>query len=113
MSFFISDAHAAGDVAGQAGIEGLIFPIVLVAIFYFMLIRPQQKRAKEQKKLVEELSKGNELITVGGLLGKIIELDDNFIQLEVAKGMIVNVQRNSVATVMPKGTIKQLGKESS
>ncbi len=113
MSFFISDAHAAGDVAAQAGIEGLIFPIVLVAIFYFMLIRPQQKRAKEQKKLVEELSKGNELITVGGLLGKIIDLDDNFIQLEVAKGMIVNVQRNSVATMMPKGTIKQLSKESS
>lgn len=112
MSFFISDAYAAGEAAAQPGIEGLIFPVVLIAIFYFMLIRPQQKRAKDQKKLVEELSKGDELITSGGLLGKILDLDENFIQLEVGKGLTVSVQRNSVATVMPKGTIKQQNKES-
>ncbi|RLA19096.1 MAG: preprotein translocase subunit YajC [Gammaproteobacteria bacterium] len=110
MSFFISDAYAAGESAVQPGIEGLIFPVVLIAIFYFMLIRPQQKRAKEQKKLVEELNKGDELITSGGLLGKIVAIDENFIQLEIAKEMVVSVQRNSVATVMPKGTIKGLGK---
>lgn len=114
MNFLISDAHAAGEAAAaapQPGIEGLIFPIILVLIFYFMLIRPQQKRAKEQKKMVEGVSKGDELITSGGLLGKVIDLDENFLKLEISQGLVVNVQRNSVATVMPKGTYKQQAKE--
>ncbi len=110
MSWFISDAYAAGEAA-QAGIEGLIFPVILVAIFYFMLIRPQQKRTKEHKKMVGAVGKGDELITSGGLLGKVVDVDDNFLQIEIAKGLVVSVQRNSVSTIMPKGTYKDKGKE--
>lgn len=106
MQFFISDAMAQGE-AGGAGLTGLIFPIALIAIFYFLLIRPQQKRAKEHRKLVESLSKGDEILTSGGVVGRIIEVDDSFATVEVAKGVELKVQKQAVAQVMPKGTLKQ------
>ncbi|HYW04539.1 MAG TPA: preprotein translocase subunit YajC, partial [Gammaproteobacteria bacterium] len=76
-------------------------------LFYFLLIRPQVKRAKEHRKMVESLSKGDEVATNGGLLGRITEIGDNYIELEIADGVVVKVQRQSVSNLLPKGTIKK------
>ena len=106
MNFFISDALAQTGAGGEPGLIGLLFPILLIVVFYFLLIRPQQKRAKEHKQMVEALKKGDEVVTGGGVLGRIADIGDNFIQIEVADGVQLKVQRQSVATVMPKGTVK-------
>lgn len=108
MSFFISDALAEGaaPAAGAEGALGFIPLIVIFIIFYFLIIRPQVKRAKEHKKLTESVAKGDEVITGGGLLGKVVEVNDNFVSLEVSDGVEVKVQRQSVASLVPKGTIK-------
>lgn len=108
MEFFISSAWADGAAgAGQGSPFGsLIFLGVFVAIFYFMLIRPQQKRVKEHKSLVESLKKGDEVVTSGGLLGKIAAVDETFVSVDLADNMQVKVQKNHIGSVMPKGTIK-------
>ncbi len=108
MSFFISDAYAQGADA-QAGTLELILPLVLMfGIFYFLLIRPQQKKAKEHKNMVGALGKGDEIITNGGLLAKITEVDDNFLTCQISENVEVKIQRHAVASVLPKGTIKKL-----
>ena len=107
MSFFISDAMAqTGGAGGEAGFLGLLFPIALIVIFYFLLIRPQTKRAKEHKQMVSALKKGDEVVTGGGLLGRVTELGENFVQLEVAENIHLKVQKQSIASLMPKGTVK-------
>ncbi len=107
MGFFISDAYAqAGGAAGGSPFGNIIFLVLLFAVFYFLLIRPQQKRAKEHKKMVEAVAKGDEVVTNGGLLGKVIELGDNFLTLNIAEGVDVKLQRSSVSASVPKGTIK-------
>lgn len=114
MSFFISDAmaEAAPAAAGagqQPGLLEAIFPfVILFIVFYFLLIRPQSKRAKEHKKMVEALSKGDEVLTAGGLYGKVVEVGEQHVALEVAENLLVKVQRDSVASLLPKGTIKAL-----
>jgi len=115
MSFFISDAIAdagatAANTATQAAdpLASLILPIGLVVLFYFFLIRPQSKRQKEHKQMVSELQKGEEVLTTGGILGKITKVDENFVTLEIAKDISLHVQKSAVQTVMPKGTIKEL-----
>ncbi len=107
MSFFISDAVAQATSAPQAppGMD-FIFLIGLFVVFYFLLIRPQMKRAKEQKNMVASLAKGDEVVTNGGLLGRITKVGDNFISVEISDGLEVKVQKQSVAALMPKGTIK-------
>ena len=105
MDFLISNAYAQG-AGGQPGMGDFIFLILLFVIFYFLLLRPQMKKAKEHKKLVSELSKGDEVVTAGGLLGRITNVGDDFITLEITEGLEVKVQRQSVAAAMPKGTIK-------
>lgn len=107
MSFLISNAWAEGPAAApQAGIASFIPLIVIFVIFYFLLIRPQSKRAKEHKNMVSALAKGDEIATNGGLLGKIIDLDESFLTIEIAKDTQVQVQRNAVSTLLPKGTLK-------
>lgn len=86
----------------------LFMMIIFFAIFYFLVIRPQMKQQKEHKKMVEALGKGDEVVTSGGLLGKINQVGDNFILLEVTNGTEVKVQKNAVSAVMPKGTVKSL-----
>jgi preprotein translocase subunit YajC len=108
MSFFISDAMAQAAGGSGAGLEGLILPIGLIIMLYFLMIRPQMKRTKEQKKLVESLAKGDEVQAEGGLMGKITDLGENFIKLEIADGVEVKVRRQAIAAVMPKGTLKDL-----
>lgn len=108
MSFFISDAHA--QAAGGAAPPGmdLIFLVLLFAVFYFLLIRPQMKRAKEHKNMVASLAKGDEVVTGGGLLGRVTKVGDHFVTLEIADGLEVKVQKQALGSVMPKGTMKSL-----
>ena len=105
MDFFIRDAYAQGGGGGDPTFS-FIMLIALFAVFYFVLIRPQSKRQKEHKAMVASLSKGDEVVTNGGLLGKITNVGDSFVTVEVAAGLEVKVQRLSVAALMPKGTIK-------
>lgn len=106
MSFFISDAVAqTASTGGAGGLMSFLPMIALFVIFYFLLIRPQQKRQKEHKGMVAGLAKGDEVVTMGGLLGKITAVDENFITVEIAKGTEVQVQRMSVQAMMPKGTV--------
>lgn len=105
MSFFISDAWAQGEPAG-GGMIGLLFPILLIVAFYFLLIRPQTKRAKEHRQMVDALKKGDEVVTGGGVLGRITDVGDNFVMLEIADNLQVRVQKHAIASLMPKGTVK-------
>lgn len=104
MDFFISNAYAQDATSG--GLMSFLPLIVIFAVFYFMLIRPQMKRSKEHRNLVAQLAKGDEVITNGGLLGCIIEVSDSFVTLELADNIQIKLQRQAVANVMPKGTIK-------
>lgn len=113
MSFFISDAMAEGAANGaQAGspMGSLLFMVVIFAVFYFMLIRPQSKRAKEHKKMTENLQKGDEVITNGGVLGKITGITDEYLTVQIAENVEVKIQRGAVATLLPKGTVKESSK---
>ncbi|MDX9741806.1 MAG: preprotein translocase subunit YajC [Gammaproteobacteria bacterium] len=107
MGFFIEDAWAQEGAAAAGGFASLLPLILIFVIFYFLLLRPQIKRAKEHKKMVEALARGDEVITTGGLLGRITRLDENFVSLELAEGVVVRVQRSAVGSMVPKGTIKK------
>lgn len=107
MNFFISDAMAASQGEGDPLMSFLPLVVIFV-VFYFLLIRPQSKKAKEHKQMVEALTKGDEVVTSGGLLGRITKVGDNFVELDVSEGVSVKVQRQAVANLMPKGTIKGL-----
>jgi len=111
VNFFISDAMAEGGQAAQQG--GDMFQLLMMigiffAIMYFMIIRPQTKKAKEHQALLDGLRKGDEIATASGILGKIHKMDDNFVQLKVAENTIITIQRHAVGSVMPKGTVKNL-----
>jgi preprotein translocase subunit YajC len=109
MSFFISDALAqTAPAAQQPGFEGMLFPLGILVFFYFLFIRPQSKRTKEQKQMLAALGKGAEVVTTGGILGKVAELDDNFVKIEVSDNTFIQVQRHAIANMMPKGTYKTL-----
>lgn len=84
----------------------LLFPIVLIAIMYFLMIRPQMKRQKEHKAMLDKLAKGDEVITSGGIAGTVVGLSDAFITVEVASGVQLRVQKGAIASVLPKGTLK-------
>ena len=105
MDFFISNAYAQ-DAAASGGLMSFLSLIVIFAVFYFMLIRPQMKRSKEHRNLVAGLSKGDEVVTNGGVLGRITDVSESFVTLEIADNTQVKLQRQAVANVMPKGTIK-------
>lgn len=110
MSFFISDALAdAGSVAGQPSAIGQIIMLVgFVVIFYFLLWRPQAKRQKEAKALVDSLQKGDEVVFAGGLLGRITKLDGDYAVVALTDNVEVKVQRSAVLASLPKGTLKSL-----
>lgn len=107
MHWLIADAMAQ-DAAGAAPspVGQFVMLGVIFAVFYFLLIRPQMKRAKEHRTLVAGLSKGDEVVTSGGLLGRITEVGDSFVTVELADNLRVKLQKHAVATVVPKGTIK-------
>ncbi len=105
--FFISDAHAEAAPAAGGGTEMLVMIGIFFAIMYFMIIRPQQKRQKEHKSLMESLSKGDEVVTNGGMMGKIKAVGDDIIRIELAENVVIKVQKHAIASVLPKGTLNQ------
>src|ERR1700756_3465906 len=107
MNGLIPEAFAqAGPDRPGGAIPPHLMIVGFVVIFYFLLIRPQQKKAKEHQALVSKLSAGDEVVTTGGILGKVIEVGDSFVTLEVADGVRVKVQKFQVGSLMPKGTLK-------
>lgn len=105
MDFFISTAWA--QTGGTANPITSFLPLIIIfVLFYFLLIRPQSKRAKEHKQMVSELANGQEVVTGGGLLGKVTKVGDTWVTVEVAEGVLLNVQRNTISGVMPPGTVK-------
>ena len=100
-------AQAAGGAQG-GGIESLVLIVLMFGVLYFLMIRPQMKRAKEHKSLIEGLQKGDEVITAGGMLGRISRISDNYVTLEVSNGVEIQVQRPAVQLVLPKGTLKNI-----
>jgi preprotein translocase subunit YajC len=109
MSFFISDAMAQAAPATQGNPIASFLPLILLfVVFYFPLIRPQQKKAKEHKQMIEALKKGDEIVTQGGIIGKVTDLGETYLTVEVAKGVEIKLQNHAVAAVLPKGTLKNL-----
>ena len=102
----IADAWAQGASGGQSQLISFFLPLLMVGVLYFVLIRPQSKRAKEQRAMVEALKSGDEVVTSGGILGRITDVSDQFVTLEIADGVQVRVQKHMVGAVMPKGTVK-------
>jgi preprotein translocase subunit YajC len=105
LDFFIASAYAQ-DAAQPGGLMSFLPLIIIFIIFYFLLIRPQMKRAKEHKKLVSELANGDEVVTNGGLLGRITKVGESFVTVELADNVQIKVQRHAIASIMPKGTVK-------
>ena len=106
MEFLVSNAWAQ-DGGGQSGFLGLLFPVAILVLFFFLFIRPQQKRVKEHKTMVEALKKGDEVLTNGGLAGNITNISDNFVSLQVADNVVVKVQKAAIGSLLPKGTLKK------
>ena len=108
MNFLISDAWAAEPAAAAAngGLMGFLPLVVIFVIFYFLLIRPQSKRAKEHRTMTAALAKGDEIVTSGGILGRVIDLAEQYLTVEIADGVAVKIERATVSKVLPKGTVK-------
>ena len=109
---FISSAFAQTAPAAAGGgdmmssITGMLPLVLMFVVLYFVMIRPQMKRQKEHRAMVEALSKGDEVATAGGLLGRVVDLDEQFLFVEIAAGTKVQIQRSAVVQVLPKGTVK-------
>ncbi len=103
---FISNAYAAAPAAPGADLLGLLPMVIIFVLFYFMLIRPQMKQAKETKAMIAALKTGDEVATTGGVIGKIIKVTDNFITIEIAENTEIHVQKHAVQTLLPPGTLK-------
>ena len=101
-------AQGSGALAQGGGIESLVLIVLMFAVLYFLMIRPQMKRAKEHKTLLEALQKGDEVVAAGGMLGRITKINENYVTLEIADNVEVQVQRPAVQLVLPKGTIKNI-----
>jgi preprotein translocase subunit YajC len=109
LNLFISDASAqAAAPAGGSPITALLLPVLLIVVFYFLLIRPQQKKQKEHRQMVDALAVGAEVVTGGGVLGKVTDLGEQFVTVEIADGVKVKIQRHSIAAVLPKDTLKHV-----
>ena len=106
---FISNAYAeAAAAAPNNGIASFLPLIALVAVFYFLILRPQSKRAKEQKAMIEALQRGDEVVTVGGEIGTVGKVYDQYVSVEIAENIEVKVQKSAIQSVLPKGTIKAI-----
>ncbi len=106
---YASTAANAAPAAGQPDPLMQFLPLIVIfVLFYFMLIRPQMKRAKEQRKMTEGLQKGDEVVTASGQVGKVTKVGEQYVSLEIAEGVVTHVQKATVQTLLPKGTIKTL-----
>jgi len=103
-SAFAQTAPAGGDV--MSSLTGMLPLILMFVVLYFVMIRPQMKRQKEHKAMIDAIAKGDEIATAGGLLGKVVHLDEGSLTLEIASGVEVQLQRHAVTQVLPKGSLK-------
>ncbi len=109
MSFFIPSAHAQAAPAAPAGdFSGLLLIVGMFVLMYFMIIRPQRKRQKEHQTLINDVSKGDEVLTTGGIIGKVTKVDGDYMVLEVSNNVELKFQKVSLHAVLPKGTIKAI-----
>jgi preprotein translocase subunit YajC len=110
MSLFISQAHAAGEAAPQEGFSFIFMMVIFAGIFYFMIYRPQAKRTKEHKNLMDNIGKGDEVLTQGGLLGRVVKInaENDYIQIELNENNVIAIKKSFVTAVLPKGTIKSI-----
>ncbi len=110
MNFFETTAYAAeaGGLGDGTGLVNILFLGGFVLIFYFLLIRPQSKRRKEHQSLMSGLTKGDEVVTSGGVVGQINKVEDDFVKLQVAKSLELRIQKSAVGGTLPKGTLKSL-----
>jgi preprotein translocase subunit YajC len=108
FAVFISSAFAQTAAGGdlQSNLMGMLPLVLMFVVLYFVMIRPQMKKAKEHKAMIDALAKGDEVATAGGLLGKVTKLSDGFVSLEVAAGVEVQLQRSAIVQVLPKGSVK-------
>ena len=107
LDFVIAPAYAAAPApAAPSMLSTLMFPIILIAIMYFLMIRPQMKRAKEHRNMLEKLSVGDEVIIGGGIAGTVRSIGESFVTVEISNGVEIRVQKGSIGTVLPKGTLK-------
>jgi preprotein translocase subunit YajC len=107
MDFLINAAHAqAAGAGGQGGIIAFLPLVMIIVVFYLFLVRPQNKRAKEQREMLTKIAVGDEVATAGGLLGKVVEVGDQYLTLEIANGVNVKLQKFQVSQLLPKGTVK-------
>ena len=104
---FIENAWAQTSSATGDPFLSFLPLIIIFVVFYFLLIRPQSKKQKEHQEMVSTLELGNEVVTAGGLLGKIVKIGDQYLELEISEGVKVKVQRTTIGSLMPKGTIKK------
>ena len=104
----ISSAYAQAAVGGDSGFIGFLPIILMFALLYFLMIRPQMKRAKETKAMIEALQKGDEVVAAGGLIGRITKINEQYVTLELAPNIEITVQRAAVQVPLPKGTIKSI-----
>lgn len=110
MNLFETTAYAAGvgGIGGDSGLINILFLGGFVLIFYFLLIRPQSKRRKEHQALMSGLSKGDEIVTSGGMVGLVNKVEDDFVKVQVAPNVELRVQKSAVGATLPKGTLKSL-----
>ena len=106
LDFFVSPAYAQAATPSQNPLITFLPLILIFAIFYFLIIRPQNKKQKEHREMVATLSVGDEIVTAGGMLGKVTETGDQFLSVEIADKVTVKVQRHTVSAVLPKGTVR-------
>jgi preprotein translocase subunit YajC len=104
----ISPAFAQAAPSGDPGYIGLLPIVLMFVLLYFLMIRPQMKRAKETKQMIEALQKGDEVVTAGGVVGRITKMGDAYISLEIAPDTEINVQKSAIQVLLPKGTIKSI-----
>lgn len=104
----ISPAFAQSAGGGDPGFIGFLPIILMFVLLYFLMIRPQMKRSKEQKQMVEALQKGDEVITAGGVLGRITRISDAYVSLEVAPNTELSIQKTAIQMLLPKGTLKSI-----
>lgn len=108
MSFFIAEAVAAEAPSGGVGGFDILIIVAFALIFYFIVWRPQSKKTKEHRNLIAGLSKGDEVVTNGGLIGKVLKVEDDFLVFEAADKIELKLQKGAVSAVLPKGTIKSI-----
>lgn len=110
LDFLISPAAAQSAAGAPAGspLTGLLLPLGFIVLMFFMIMRPQMKRQKEQREMLSKLAKGDEVVTNGGIAGRIEDIGDSFVTVEIAEGVRIKLQKGAINAVLPKGTLKSV-----